>query len=272
MPLPELDRMAVDDVAFSPERIAIEIHRQLGDIEGAVPVERIARSLGIDEIRERALGEFEAALVTEPERDRGAILLNSRSGRYRRRYSLAHELGHFLCGWHQPTSSNGFLCNKKDMADPLGNAAHIRQEAEANQFAIELLAPERLIRQHLRRLPDLEHVLAVHSALRISKTAAARRYVQLHRESLAVIFAANGAFQYAERGEGFPNIGLVRGRLLPSLPSVGRDSNISEMVEADPLDWPGLQKTNGLSVQVVQQENGHAIVLLHIEPSETDAN
>ena len=270
MPFPDLDRMAVDDVAFSPERISFEIHRQLGDIVGPIPVDRIALSLGIEEIQERPLSDFEAALVTDHERDRGAILLNSRSGPYRRRYSLAHELGHFLCGWHQQTSNIGFLCSQRDMAIPSGDDINIRQETEANQFAIELLVPERLITRHLKRLPELEHVLAIHVALEISKTAAARRYVNLHREPLAVIFATNGEYQYSDRGAGFPYINLSKGHLLPWVPSVGRDSNISEMVETDPLDWPGLQQTNGLSVQVMRQEGGHSIVLLHIELDDPD--
>ena len=144
------------------------------------------------------------------------------------------------------------------------------RKSEANQFAIELLAPERLLAQYLKRLPELEQVLAIHAALEISKTAAARRYVNLHRKPLAVIFANNGLYQYSDRGAGFPYINLSRGHPLPSLPSVDRDNNISEMVEADPLDWPGLQQTNGLSVQVIQQESGHSIVLLHIASDDPD--
>jgi hypothetical protein len=257
--------MAIDDVAYSVDRIAFEIQRQLGDIAAPIPVDQIALHLGIDDIRERSLNNFEAALVTDPERNRGSILLNSRSSPYRRRYSLAHELGHFLCGWYQHTSRKGFVCSKWDMAIPLGNDVHVRQETEANQFAIELLAPERLISRYLKRLPDLEQVLAMHLALEISKTAAARRYVNLHHERLAVIFGHKGCYQYADRGIGFPYINLKRGDSLPSTPNVGKDTNISEMVEADPLDWPGLQSANGLALQVMRQENEHTIVLLHLE-------
>lgn len=270
MPLLELDRMAVDDVAHSVDRIAFEIHRQLGDIAGPIPVDQIALRLGIDDIRERPLDKFEAALVTDPERSGGAVLLNSRSNPYRRRYSLAHELGHFLCGWHKQPSKKGFVCSKRDMAVPSGNDVHVRQETEANQFAIELLAPERLVSRYLKRLPDLEQVLAIQAALKISKTAAARRYVQLHRERLAVIFVTDGAFQYADRGSGFPYINLNRGDPLPSVPKVGNNSNISEMIEADPLDWPGLQRANGLAFQVMRQEGNHSIILLHIEADDSD--
>lgn len=257
--------MAVDDAAFSVDRIAFEIHRQLGDIEGPIPVDQIALRLGIDDISERPLNSFEAALTTDPERDCGVILLNSRSSPYRKRYSLAHELGHFLCGWHKQTSNKGFVCSKRDMAIPSGNDVHVRQETEANQFAIELLAPKRLISRYLNRLPDLEHVLAMNAELKISKTAAARRYVSLHREPLAVVFAHQGFYQYADRGIGFPYINMDRGDPLPSMPKVGRDSNVSEMVEADPRDWRGLQRANGLAIQVMQQENGHSIILMHIE-------
>jgi hypothetical protein len=60
--------------------------------------------------------------------------------------------------------------------------------------------------------------------------------------------------------------------VLPSLPTAGPDSSISEMVDADPLDWPGLQKTQGLSAQVLQQEGGHSIVLLHLPEAEPDTD
>ena len=107
------------------------------------------------------------------------------------------------------------------------------QETEANQFAIELLAPERMVSRYLRGLPELEQVVAMHTKLDISNTAAARRNVKLHKEPLAVVFATDGAFQYADR-------------------------------EADPLDW-GLRNVIGLSAQSFYQQGGHQIVLLHLD-------
>lgn len=261
--------MRVDDGAPDPERIVVEIHRQLGAIEPPVPIYEIARALDIVEIREEPTTNFEGVLLTGDERDVGMILINKRSSIERRRYSLAHELGHFLCNWHRPIVAGGFLCSRQDMAIPSGDQVHIRQESEANRFAIELLAPSRMLTRYLNRLPDLEQVLAVHAALQISKTAAARRYANLHREPLAVVFATNGLFQYADRGPGFPFIKLERGDPLPHIPPVGGDG-ISEMSDADPTAWPGLEWKTELSVQVLQQERGHAIVLLHLAPTETD--
>jgi Zn-dependent peptidase ImmA (M78 family) len=90
------------------------------------------------------------------------------------------------------------------MAHPLRQGIHLRQEAEANTFAIELLAPAKLIQKQLSRPADLEHVLAIADNQKISREAAARRYTELHHESLAVVFSMNGWVRYAEKGEGFP--------------------------------------------------------------------
>jgi hypothetical protein len=95
----ELDRMAIEDVGANPERLAQAIHDQLPGLQGAVPVYDIARALDIEEIRDEALSGFEGALITPPEKGTGSILVNATSPRQRRRYTVGHELGHFLNPW-----------------------------------------------------------------------------------------------------------------------------------------------------------------------------
>lgn len=258
-----LDRMAVDDAAKSPERIAAEIHRQLGPVSGAVPVYEIARALDIETIEERPLRRFEAMLLTGLERDFGHVLLNNRSRPGRRRYSLAHELGHFLCNWHRQTHPDGFACTKGDMTTRTGDGLHRRQEDEANRFAIELLAPSYLVAPYLRRLPDLDVVLAMHKRLDISKVAAARRYVNLHSTALALVVAGEGRFLYVERSADFPYLRYERGEYLPSLPPVGSGRPTSEMLDADTADWRLHDLAGRLFCQVLEQEENHALILLH---------
>jgi hypothetical protein len=267
----ELERIDVDDVATNPERIATEIHRQLGDIAGPIPVYDIARALDIDEIQEKPLNGLEGVLITEPQRDFGIIHVNSGSSRQRRRYSVAHELGHFLSQWHKQTSNAGFQCTRQDMAQPAGDDVHVSQESEANRFAIELLAPARLVSRYLRRLPDLEHVLSLAADVKISKVAAARRYVSLHSKPLAVVFAKDGEFRYVDRGPAFPFVALNRGQRLPDLPPIGTDAATSEMVEANGEDWLGLNRAVDLAVQVLRQEDGYLIILLHLDNQELDS-
>ena len=238
MPLPTLDRLAIDDVATNPERIAEEIHRQLGVRRGPVLVDQIAFELGIEEIRKRPLTAFEAALATDPERSSGMILVNEKSAHERRRYSTAHELGHYVCGWHNATTG-WFRCTKQDMATEnyrLARSLHARQENEANAFAIELLAPEYLIAPYLRGYPDLGKVLAMGQLLEISKVAAARRFAYRHPKPVAVVFSQKGAFLYAHRGGEFPWLKLVKGELLQDTPKVDQ-TGLSDMIEVDSRDW-----------------------------------
>jgi Zn-dependent peptidase ImmA (M78 family) len=165
-----------------PERLAAAILRQLAHMKGAVPGREIALALDIVEIREEPLNHLEGALVTSAERNVGSILVNRRSNAQRRRYSIGHELLHFLNPRHKQTSASGFECSAADMAaggmvDRPGVSAHLRQEIEANRFAIELLAPHSRMAPFLRGAADLEHVLRAADKLDLSKQAAARRYV-----------------------------------------------------------------------------------------------
>jgi len=262
--------MAVDDAASSPERAAAEIHRQLGIVTGAVPVFEIARALDIEQIDLLPLRGFEAMLLTAPERDFGQVLLNSHSNVRRRRYSLAHELAHFLCAWHRPSAETGFACSRGDMVSPAGSAQHIAQEREANVFAIELLAPAFLVAPFLKRLPDLDVILALHKRLDISKVAAGRRYISLHHASLALVVARAGQFLYAERSAAFPFLPFERGDDLPDLPAIGTVGPTSEVTDADAADWRLPRPPGQLFCQVLEQEDSHALILLQLDIEEDE--
>ena len=255
--------MEIDDAGWTPQARAAEIHRQLGEISPPIPVRKIAQALDIHEIREEPLINFEGCLITDPERSTGDILVNSSAASPRRRYTIAHELGHFSCSWHQSDDSAGFRCSRSDMTASRGKeGGRDLQEAEANQFAIELLAPERLLSKHLRRLPELERILLIKNELDISKAAAARRYVELHPQPLAVVFVQHGQFLYAQRGAAFPWLPFGSQDRLPELPAIAAGENISEMTAVDPLDWLRPGAAHKLAVQVLRQENGHAMILL----------
>jgi Zn-dependent peptidase ImmA (M78 family) len=68
---------------------------------------------------------------------RPTIILNERRSPRRRRFTLAHELGHVLIPWHI-----GAIVDVIDLADGAGDSAYWELEAEANRFAAELLMPE----------------------------------------------------------------------------------------------------------------------------------
>jgi hypothetical protein len=77
----------------------------------------------------------EAAL--EPVGDGHQIVLRGATSEQRRRFTIAHEIGHFVLHPHRLAPQRG---------GP-GNAAWQRQEREADQFAAELLMPENMVRE-----------------------------------------------------------------------------------------------------------------------------
>lgn len=259
-----LDRMEAEEAGANPIRLAAAIHGQLGKQDGPVPVHAIARELDIIEIREESLSNLEGALVTTPERGWGSIVLNARASRRRRRFTLGHELGHFLNPYHVATAPEGFRCSRSDMirSDLRAKDRHFRQEAEANAFAIELLAPRHLVRPYLGDRPDLGHVKAMADHLDISREAAARRYVALHGEPLAVIFSHNGRCQYAVSAVDFPSLSLARQAAMPDVPALAGATGLSTAEEADAAGW--LINANGvvLMVQTLHQQNARATTLL----------
>jgi Zn-dependent peptidase ImmA (M78 family) len=103
-------RMKLADIG-SPEGLADCIIAHYPDIKAAVPLDRIANALGIVEIIGRDTGSFEAVLVTNNAKSTGSIAYNENSRIERQRYSIAHELGHFLLPLHGENAQ----CAKADM-------------------------------------------------------------------------------------------------------------------------------------------------------------
>lgn len=83
---------------------------------------------------------FMAEAALRPVGDGHAIMVGDAAGERRRRFTIAHEIGHFVLhpGRVAPERGGGV------------NAAWARQEHEADQFAAELLMPEALVRAALR--------------------------------------------------------------------------------------------------------------------------
>jgi hypothetical protein len=79
----------------------------------------------------------------------------------RRRFTVAHELGHWHLHHHGATHARGLYCRSDEVGGgdaEIGAARAI--EAEANRFAAALLMPESLVRAEAARWKLNVHVLA----------------------------------------------------------------------------------------------------------------
>lgn len=270
-----LDRMAIEEAGPDPARIAAAIHRQRDFGGGAVPISAIAMALDIIEIRESAGASFEGALVMPPDRNVGAIAVNAAARPRRKRFTIAHELGHFLSLHHQPIEPGRFACSARDlgsgwMPGRFVDDRHRRQEAEANRFAIELLAPARLMRSGLVGVPDLAKVVALSERLDLSREATVRRYAELHRDPMAIIFSKDGRLRYIDRRDAFPAIRIERDAPLPVLPKASDGAGLSDHEDADPRDWLGAKADASIVIQTLHQDDGFAITLLTIDRDGTE--
>jgi IrrE N-terminal-like domain len=270
--------MAIEEAGPNPERLATTIHDRLQHARGPVPIAAIAAALDIIEIREAPLKSLEGALIIPADRNVGAILINGRSPATRRRFTVAHELGHFLNPWHRPEHPFGsFACSLADLAGTWQTPSasvprRDRQEAEANRFAIELLAPRRLMRTYLRGVPDLANVLTLSAEFGLSREAGARRYVELHHQPAALVFTAEGVVRYVERSPAFPFVSCRSGQRLVALPSPADNTGLSDHEERAATDWLEQAAHDSLVIQTLSQSRGYAITLLAFDPDDVEEN
>jgi len=166
----------------------------------------------------------------------------------------------------------GFRCSKKDMRIVANskNTQHYKQEAEANTFAIELLAPAKRMKFYTRSDASLKHVLTLAKEFEISKEAAARRYVQFHGETLAIVFSKDNCMLYTDRAAGFPWIGLAKNQRL-SLPSTEEShGKLIPMEDVEPSDRSINASGSLLTAQTYFQQDGYAMTLLSLEDIDED--
>lgn len=80
------------------------------------------------------------------------ILINSNSPDTRRKFTLAHELGHIIIPWHTGTIVS-------HLGKTEANAEYRKMESEANQFAAELLLPSSWIREKEDNFSSVENLI-----------------------------------------------------------------------------------------------------------------
>jgi len=76
-----------------------------------------ATGIHLDFIEENVAAEegYEGGLLTSADKFNGTILYNRASPQARRRFTIGHELGHFLMPSHLPSADGRFLCKMQDM-------------------------------------------------------------------------------------------------------------------------------------------------------------
>jgi Zn-dependent peptidase ImmA (M78 family) len=271
----QIDRVELADCT-SPERIIAEILRQLPDLQIPVPIEDLAEAVGITAIHRMSTQNFEGGLITQPERRDGVILVNGTANRLRQRYTIGHELGHYLIVAHQPGATGQFTCSKADMniraadRDDRGK----RMEMEANRFSAGMLMPLVRFKTDMRSqgAPDLKHVVALAARYDVSKEAAAIHYAGYHHDTCAIILSQDGVVRRVYKPTRFPFVEAAIGKPLPfnSL-SARLQTGTGEWDDIDRGVWlASLERSSSINEQVLSLASGWKMSMLVVDDTYED--
>ena len=268
----KLDLMELADFT-RPLDIVNEIFKQNPQLGTKTPLESLAEAAGIREIRYEKLDGLEGALIANPEKSEGIIVINETVIQTRQRFTLGHELGHFLI----PRHGNEMSCSLNDfyLTESRKLSAVQKIEAEANFFSEEILLPKSKFRatKEFRSEPSTKSILDLSDIFGVSFKACANRFIKLNDHPVAIVFSKDNVIDYGFRGQEIPF--WLRARKGDPIPSnsltqlySGKPQTIVNE-EVDSGTWfdnaRGYEMPESLIEEVYIQDNGYAVTLLWFE-------
>ena len=148
-----------------------------------VPVEKIAKALGVKVHRVPFEEDLSGMIYMDGETP--IIGVNARHHVNRRRFTVAHELGHLML--HRNTLAGRVHVDRRFpvlMRDATSASGLDSREIEANQFAAELLMPKSFLVLEIRRkkafdIDDDKPVMELANKFQVSKQALQFRLLNL---------------------------------------------------------------------------------------------
>lgn len=143
---------------------AYKLLAEIGINKPYVQIEKIASYLNLEIVTHDFGNEISGALILE--NDKATIGVSPGESEVRRRFTISHEIGHFL--FHKD-SGHLFVEDKKFQV--MFRSDQIKQdyvqEKEANHFAACILMPQRMIDEEIRRLDEDEYVYSDEEAIKL---------------------------------------------------------------------------------------------------------
>lgn len=179
----------------------------------------------------------EGALVRNPDNEKEwGIFYNANVGPERQRFTIAHELGHFILHRKsQPT----FNCSKESIYS--GSDGLMKLEREADDFASNLLMPGNLLRQKIEGQEiDFRLLGKLAKEFGVSLEAMCIRFVKYTEQRAVLIYWDNGFMKYLWRSKSAIKTGVKLRKISdpqePPVETLAVDDCISQ--EWDGVDMP----------------------------------
>lgn len=152
-------------------------HEQKGP---PIRIERIAKELGV-ELRSGDLDDVSGVLVRQG--DSAIIGTNSTQSAQRQRFTIAHELGHFLL--HEGITNHVDRSYRVNYRSAESSQATNVEEIEANYFAASILMPQHMLdAQNAEEAVDNDSMVAdLAKQFHVSRLAMSLRLANLYEEA-----------------------------------------------------------------------------------------
>ena len=274
-----LQRIELADLG-NPEALAAKIIDLVPDVPIPIPLATIAERLGISEIHYEVADTFNGCLVCLPGKTHGSIIISTQQRHTRQRFTLGHELGHWLIPTHTAERQK-FSCGNRDFAVNGTGALTPAQkmEWEANRFSAHLLLPTQLVTRALRKVRgfDLTHLLKLAKDFDTSKEFTALRYTDFAEDPCCFISSRNGVIRTIYLGGKFPRLRVWRGDSVPSRSHTIRvkadHGAVTSLDEVDSAEWLETQygrRSPNVFEQVHVQEDGYRLTFLTVDWDDDD--
>lgn len=165
----------------------------------AIDVETVAWLRGKLSVKTGGVSGAEGRLVATAEHG-GVIRVAPTSHEGRRRFTIAHEIGHFVL--HQQSAIDRTTLRKDFTVWTKAS-----EEAEANYFAAELLMPAYMFREKCVGVPSIKLLDSLATEFRTSLLATAFQYWEYTAEPVALVLSEGHEMQsFRPFKEGWPRI------------------------------------------------------------------
>jgi Zn-dependent peptidase ImmA (M78 family) len=186
------------EVCLSPVEYAKKLLLELNIKDVPIYPRKIAKELGIF-VRERKADSGYDGYLLSANGTWGMMINSSIRSKARKRFTVAHELGHYCIDYHNGTS---YQCFGKDIG--VTNSSARQDEREANEFAVELLMPDGLFREDIRqRHIGLGTINSLATKYGTSMTSTAIRYARSNPNACAIVVSEQSKIKYFAYSEGF---------------------------------------------------------------------
>ncbi|WP_336968442.1 ImmA/IrrE family metallo-endopeptidase [Sphingobium aromaticiconvertens] len=247
----------------SPETLLVAIMKHHPDLCAPVDVEAIARNAGIIEFRVSEAEGPTSAMMADIDKTKGVILCAAGLSAQRRRFAIAHQLGHFLI----KAQRGDRHCTSRDLGENRRDTPRRKEEMQANRFAAGLLMPKPLFTTFVDGLgkPTVTHLPAIAAAYNVTLETAASRYVDLTQAMCAFVFIKDGIVRHARPSRSFPMLSIRAGEAAPVAVLSANPNDRIAWLPADVRDWVPVSRgvrPPKLTMQIFSKENGFQLVML----------